>query len=252
MNKQEIMETYKKLPFEYVETTEEVAEMKFNLSARDPTKIAHRVSQVYRVRKGNNTKREFILYNDLKIVEDNIGNRKTLPVLEGKHEEPILEYELDESNVKQVKAIRGKKWVYDIPYSRENMIKVLSINDPDDEEEIDQSFVLDAGFQKFGGFSAEEFVNKSFDELLIKAQTGKYPKKDEPMDEPLKDVTDEVIAEKRLAKKLTPAQLRKQEQNRKNVEKYEKEVSNDIQKAGPEEQFEEPINDSVEQEKQPT
>lgn len=250
MNKQEIMEAYKKLPFEYIETTEEVAEMKFNLSARDPSKVKHRVSQVYRVRKGNNTKREFILYNDLKIVEDNIGNRKTLPVLEGKHEEPILEYELDESNVRQVKAIRGKKWVYDIPYTRENMIKVLSINDPDDEEEIDQSFVLDAGFQKFGGFSAEEFVNKSFDELLIKAQTGRYPKKDEPLDEPLKDVSDEVIAEKKLSKQLSPAQKRKMEENRKKTEKYEKEISVELEKAGPAEQFEEPINDSEKPEEQ--
>lgn len=199
VDRKEIEKLYTQEGFEYRPTAQDRNEAEFYDRVEDKN-IRHRLDKVVRTKVPGG--KEYILYKDTLITEDQLGNKLnfTSTDLRGKYQKPQFSYEWDqETRKKKAKDIVGHKTEYEIPFSKENMQKVLDINT---EEDANTQFVLIVGANsRHTGFDADEFLNRSFDELVAKATTGKYPEKKPQQQQPqkeIKEVKKGLIAEKEV------------------------------------------------------
>jgi len=217
VDKERIARMYREADFDYQETTEELVEMDFKTRTKGQ-EIKRKITQIYRKRLGN--RKEFILYNIILSAKDQIGNSHTMSKLEGRHQEPEFNMEWDESQGKAVaRGLVGHETIYDIPFSKENMQNIIAMDDfAEENQDTDEgiSFALDAGYQKFGGFSEYEFLNKSFDELLAKATNKEYVI---AADQEEKEKEKQPVIEE---KQLTEKQKSKREENAKKLKEIKK------------------------------
>lgn len=140
-------------------------------------KRKYRIDQMYRVSRID---RDYIVYNQTIISEDFPGNEITCSETVGYHEEPKFHKTYDtETGEPRSVSVSGTETVYDIPATKENILKIL--NGPD-VIPTNTNFVLDHANVKYGGFTRDEFVNKHFDDLLFRVTNGYYPRQAKPFD----------------------------------------------------------------------
>lgn len=191
-----VLAEYRKANMEYRLTTEDYVEddwiRKTGQDLPIPRPIRKRINTVYRKKVG--AKQEYLLYNETQIGTNENGNQdfhfsRTV----GAYDLPRFETKYNNEQRKYVPySISGQQRKYSIPFSNENLQKILtgqSTGAPSERsadagiEEHDTKFVLDAGYARFGGFTADDFFNRTWDELMTKATTGKYPEAEKKVQE---------------------------------------------------------------------
>jgi hypothetical protein len=203
MDRKEIEQLYTSKGFEYRATPQDMNEADF-FERSEGKEIRHRLDKVVRTKVGN---KEYVLYAETLLTEDKLGNILNYPVsgLRGKYQKPTFTMEWDTELRKEVaRSLVGHKTEYEIPFSKQNMQDVLNINTEDENE---PSFVLLVGSNaRYGGFTADEFLNKSYDELVTKATTGEYPKNPKQQEQqeqqqrrPIREIKKGLIIEEKTA-----------------------------------------------------
>lgn len=166
-----VVQAYSRAGFDasdYASTNDKVV-AEFKRKTQGST-IERRIDQVYRVKRGN---RDYIVYNVTEIGSDLAGNEHTCARTEGFYDKPEFSRVYDNRSGEIVatnisKTIR----VYEIPFSRRNLQKILDSGTAQESEPV---FTLDAGSSKHGGFTAHDFMHRAWDDLYEKATTGKLP-----------------------------------------------------------------------------
>ena len=194
VDRKEIEKLYTSEGFEYRPKPQDQNETEFYDRATDK-EIRRRLDKVVRTKVPGG--KEYILYAETLLVEDDLNNRLnfTPTELQGKFPKPLFRYEWStDKRKKQAVEIVGHKTEYEHPFSKQEMQKILDRNT---EEDADTQFVLIVGANsRHTGFSADEFLNRSFDELVAKATTGEYPeKKPQPQQKEIKEVKKGLVAE---------------------------------------------------------
>lgn len=124
------------------------------------------INQVWRASQG--PKKDFIFYEKREVIPDLVGNDNTLTTLEGRYSMPKFRNVYDNATGDSTSIqISGYETVYDIPYSPEKMREILESGDS-----TNTSFVLILGTTRYGSFTAEDFVERSFEELTQIAKYG--------------------------------------------------------------------------------
>lgn len=137
-----------------------------------------KIDQIYIVRR---IEGDYIVYDQTIIAEDFPGNEVTCFETVGYHDEPQFQKTYDPvSGEPKAVAVAGNKTVYDIPATKENILKIL--NAPD-VIPTNTNLVLDHNNVKYGGFTMKEFTTKSFDDLMFKCNNGYYPRDSKPIGE---------------------------------------------------------------------
>src|SRR5215212_11030838 len=117
------IEMYNKAGMEYHPTTEDYVRMGFDRATKDKPR-KYRIDQMYRVR---HIDRDYIVYNQTILSSDFPGNEITCTETVGYHDEPIFQKRFDEaSGQPKPVAVQGNERKYDIPATRENIMKILA------------------------------------------------------------------------------------------------------------------------------
>lgn len=156
------------VPANPADTNQEIFRRKTR-RARDEDKQFF-INQVWRVSQG--PKKDFIFYERKTVIPDLAGNNENDTEIVGRYDKPKFRNIYNNSTGEpESVALAGFETVYDIPYSKEKMQEIL-----DSGNSSDTVFTLSIGTQsgarKYGGFSADDFVNRSFDELTQLALYG--------------------------------------------------------------------------------
>lgn len=131
-----------------------------------PEDIKTFINQVWRVSQG--PKKDFIFYEKKTVIPDLAGNEETDTELVGRYEMPrFRNIYNNQTGEPEATALRGFETEYDIPFSKENMEEILNSGDSSNTV-----FTLSLGGRKYGGFDANDFTNRSFDELTQLALYG--------------------------------------------------------------------------------
>lgn len=183
-------------PSDYMSTEDRVfQEFKRRTQGSD---IERRIDQVYRVKHGT---RDYIVYNMTEVGRDLPGNEVTASHMEGVYEKPEFKRTYNQRTGQvEAQSLTKRTKVYEIPFSKRNLERILK------SATIDSSpaFTLDVGYTKFGGFTAQEFLTRSFEDLYEKATTGRLPEQARPLPD-----DNEVDKEMRAARKREEAELKK-------------------------------------------
>jgi len=155
---------------EYEPTPEEIGKWRFDQRRDTGKQLRHAINQIYRVKVGS---KEFILYNEIQKSEDKMGNELSHPQLVGRYQHPDFLKRYDEESGHAVSAsLNGTRTVYEIPFSRENIQEILEM----ETEDSDPQLVVASGRVKYSGmYNIHDFMNRSFEDLMTKGQTGQYP-----------------------------------------------------------------------------
>jgi hypothetical protein len=178
MDRKEIEKLYTSKGFPYRLTPQDQNEADFYDRA-EGKEIHRRLEKVIRMRvpAGAGKNKEVIVYNETLMVQDKLGNWLYLNKDEqGKFPDPQFRYEWDqEARKERATSILGHNIQYEFPFSKQKMQEILDSNT---EEEAETQFILMPTANtntRYSGFTADEFLNRSFDELLTKGKTGEYP-----------------------------------------------------------------------------
>lgn len=155
-------EAYSQAGFDIPPTPQEANELVFRRKTKRAKEgeIKKFINQVWRISKGG--KEEFIIYEQKEVGADLAGNEDTFTSMVGRYDMP--KFRKVYNNVSgEVDAVNlsGTETVYEIPYSKKNMEEVLNSGNSDNT-----AFTLWAGNRKYGGFTRDDFVDKSLDELI--------------------------------------------------------------------------------------
>lgn len=241
---------YDKAGFEYREKTEELVMMNFDRVTKDKPR-RYRIDQMYRVR---HIDKDYIVYNQTIFSTDFPGNEISASELVGFHDEPQFQRRYDDATGQPKPiAVAGNVLKYDIPATRENIKAILSgtVIEPTSSvynkkageklEMVDHNtnFVLQNGNAKYGGFTAEEFATKHFDDLLYKASTGFYPRQTKAFDQQEKVKGDDAVKEEQKAFEKEQKELEKQQKEQdKELEKQQKEAEKERERQNKEQEKE--------------
>lgn len=152
----------------YQPTVEDLNEAKFYEKCGN-SEIRRAITQIYRIRVGT---QEYLLYNETLKGKDPIGNTHMHSALRGRLEMPVFSRRYDPETAKaEASSLEGKNTEYDIPFSKENLNKILAM----DTERSNPGLVITDGPNKYAGFSLYEFSNRHFDDLMYRATMGVYP-----------------------------------------------------------------------------
>jgi hypothetical protein len=152
------------VPANPADTNEEIFRRKTKRARPEDVKVV--INQVWRTSQGPN--KDFIFYEKKEIIPDLAGNEDTLTKTEGKYRMPKFTnvYNNQTGDVESV-ALRGFETQYDIPYSPQKMREILESGDSSNT-----IFTLVINDRKYGGFSAEDFIDRPYDELVQLAYHG--------------------------------------------------------------------------------
>jgi hypothetical protein len=161
VSKEDIKQMYQNLGIEYVPSVQDIAEEEFYTRAVKDT-IKRRIDHVYRLRSTVDSKGEYLIYDETILAQDKDNKPLDFSHSVGKYEVPI--------------SISNKKWIYDIPFSKEKLQEIL---DSDQATEVEKQerpigFTLILGdgnenaIRTFSAFTADEFLNEDFSTLLHK------------------------------------------------------------------------------------
>lgn len=163
---QKTREVYNEAGFKKDETPQEAIRKVFEQKTKrsEPKYV---INQVWRVSRGPD--KEFIVYDRLTIKEDVVGNEEKLPEMVGVYERPRFQKQFDPQSGDTIAVhVKGHDDVYDIPFSKAKMKEILESGDSSNTK-----FVLNTGSARYGGiFSADDFINLSYEELFQKATGG--------------------------------------------------------------------------------
>src|SRR5215212_719903 len=149
------------------------------------------ITNVYRISTGPN--KDFIFYHRKVIIPDLVGNKQVHSEFVGRDEVPQFRYNYNVTGEAEATTLSGFKTEYSIPYSPEKMREILTtatVERPDDEpvtvgaDSSNTNFVLVVpGGRKFGNFAADDFINRSFDELSQFAANGTFVERSQQQEE---------------------------------------------------------------------
>lgn len=163
---QKTREAYNEAGFKKDETPQEAIRKVFEQKTKrsEPKYV---INQVWRVSRGPD--KEFIVYDRLTIKEDVVGNEEKLPEMVGMYERPRFQKQFDPQSGDTIAVhVKGHDDVYDIPFSKAKMKEILESGDSSNTK-----FVLNTGSARYSGiFSADDFINLSYEELFHKATVG--------------------------------------------------------------------------------
>jgi hypothetical protein len=178
-----VRQEYEKHKFEVpanpADTNQEIFRRKTKRARPEDIKVY--INQVWRTAQG--PKKDYIFYERKVVIPDLVGNEDTDTELLGKYEMPRFRniYNNQTGDAESI-ALAGFETQYDIPYSKEKMEEILTEaeieRDGDDKpvkvpvDATNTIFTLSIGGRKYGGFSADDFINRSFDELTQLALYG--------------------------------------------------------------------------------
>jgi hypothetical protein len=161
-----VLEEYEKNDYEYIESSRDQREERFKyLSAEhDIDRIVTKI-----VRQKLQTGEEFIWYEERQVSHDLIGNEITFNAEVGRYQMPEFRKEWDQVTKRIVgKEIVQRHWVYDIPYTKENLDKIFKM--PMDTNATCYAF---RGDNKYGIKNIEDFRDATFEELLLMGKADK-------------------------------------------------------------------------------
>lgn len=165
---------YREAGLEFRKTTEDLVKERFDAETRGKPR-RYRIDQMYRVRQID---KDFIVYNQTIFSEDFPGNERTCSETVGFHDEPVFQKRYDESTGQpKPVSVQGNNTVYDIPATKENMLKILKGKD---NVPTNTNFVILDSNMKYSGFAFDEFTSRHFDDLLHKSTKGYYPRELKP------------------------------------------------------------------------
>ena len=157
--------------------TEDLVKKRFDEETRGKPR-RYKIDQMYRVKQLD---KDYIVYNQTIFSEDFPGNERTCFETVGYHEEPRFQKRYNpETGQPEPESIQGTELVYDIPATKENMLKILK---GPNIIPTNTSFVLQDANVKHGGFTMEEFTTKHYDDLMYKFNNGYYPRQLKPFGE---------------------------------------------------------------------
>jgi hypothetical protein len=141
----------------------------YNKVKKKPAKITSLVTQIYRVRVLN-TVGEKIMYHETLTGLDHNDNELDFDHLAGRWERPIFRKQYDEETDDVIsQEIKDHEIVYDIPYSADKILELVS-RAPSDT----LSMVIQNGSKKWGGmYNVDEFAYAPFEALEEKGRTAK-------------------------------------------------------------------------------
>jgi hypothetical protein len=124
------------------------------------------INQVWRISQG--PKKEYIFYEIKEVGPDLVGNEDTFTEIRGRYDMPKFRRVYDNTTGEaRITQIAGSETIYEIPYSKGKMEEILKSGDSENTV-----FTLALGNRKYGGFTREDFTNKSFEELAEMALYG--------------------------------------------------------------------------------
>lgn len=189
----------------------------------------YRINQMFIVKHIDG---EYIVYDQITISQDFSGNEMTCYERIGYHEEPKFNKIFDKDTGEfRAMSVSGSETVYDIPATKENIVKIL---EGPDVIPTNTNFVLDYTNARYAGFTKEEFMNKSFDDMMFKFNNGYYKR------ETTKPSEDKV---QQLKKDLIMTQKKEEDKGeqaiKQGAEPDQKELEEQIQKESKEAEEEE-------------
>ena len=156
---------YKKAGFPLPTTPQDTRELAFKrLTRKNADKNEKVINQVWRVSAGRD--KDYIVYEEKEIGLDHQDNEVSMVRTIGKYSKPTFRNKNNAYGEPIATEFVGEKTIYEIPYSKQKMREIL-----DSGDSSNTTFVLQVGNQKFGDYGAEDFINKSFEELY---QMGVY------------------------------------------------------------------------------
>jgi hypothetical protein len=167
-----VKKAYQDADFDVQQDTADILRKNFELKTqRGNGQTRKRINQVWRV-KPPGQKRDYIVYEYSLFADDMIGNEHSITEHAGKAEYPRFsqQYDNETGKVSSSKLARTET-VYYIPWTKSKMQEIL--DSANLQSQI--NFTLDAGHTKYGDFTAYDFTERHFDDLLEKARTGKFP-----------------------------------------------------------------------------
>jgi hypothetical protein len=235
------------IPANPADTNEEIFRRKTKRARPEDVRVV--INQVWRTSQG--AKKDFIFYEKKEIIPDLAGNDDTCTIIEGKLEMPKFRnvYNNQTGDVESV-ALAGFETEYDIPYSKENMNKILTEAEVEREGQkpikvpVDSTntvFTLVVGGRKYGAFSAEDFVERSFDELTQLALYGTYQEGVQNVKPQVLRANDDAEFRKRRLKQMAEEEEialeqaydkvhEREEAQKREFETYQKEVEEEAKK----------------------
>lgn len=133
----------------------------------------YRINAVYRIRVAG---KENILFNATRIAQTQIGNEKTDSGLYGRRSIRTWNYKLNESEQRVPINVASERTEYLIPFTTQTLQEILESGDANQQEPMFYVEIPGIG-SPYGGFSAQEILTKSFDDLMYKGSNGFYPEK---------------------------------------------------------------------------
>jgi len=147
----------------YLETAHDQTEKLFKEKSKDRP-IKTRVDAIYRLKVGGE---EYLYWSETQFGTDYMGNRISWFNQVGKWDLPIVHKEYFPDQNKSIATnIDDFEEQFDYPFTKEKLEELLKLS------HHKTMYMIDSGYIKYGSFSRDEFLNKSFDELLYKGKTG--------------------------------------------------------------------------------
>lgn len=162
-----VKQAYNEAGFQIPATPQDAREENFRRrTKRAEDKIQKFINQVYRISQG--PKKDFIFYELKEVGNDLAGNEDTLTTQIGRYDMPKFR-KLYNNATGEAEAVQlaGTETVCEYPYSKAEMERILNSGNSENT-----TFTLIMGNRKYGGFTREDFINKSFDELAEMAIYG--------------------------------------------------------------------------------
>jgi hypothetical protein len=168
-----VEEAYRNARFPIPTTADSVADKGFErlLKRTRDENVSREITQVYRIRPYRNKDDEFIVYDEKVTLPNYDGTPKSFIHRRGVYDLPIIT-NINDSRTEepaQIMIARHERR-YDEPFSKSRIQEILNSGDSKNT-----NFVLQIGDGisqsaiKLGGFTIEDFTNKSFNQLHAKA-----------------------------------------------------------------------------------
>jgi len=164
----EVVKAYNEAKFPIPQSPQDVGEATYRQKTKKAREdeIKKTINQVWRTSMGPN--KDFIFYEYKETAPDFAENPTDHTFQEGRYDKPKFKNVFNaQSGEPEATTLSGFETKYDIPYSKGKMQEIL-----DSGDSSNTFFTLVVGNRKYGGFTAEDFVNKPYDELVEMAVYG--------------------------------------------------------------------------------
>lgn len=174
----ETLKNYKMAGIEPKYTAEDINSIRFEKETQKQQK-SKRINTLYRIKAAG---KEYIVYNATTIATTQLGNERTDSGEYGVDTKRTWSYKLDPQTEQKVPvAVSGERTEYTIPFSPEKLEEIMASADAQEQEPKFYVYTPGVG-SPYGGYSLQELLTKSYDDLRYKGEHGFYPEK--PLENP--------------------------------------------------------------------